>query len=134
MTPSTSRGRTDMTLPSIPRMPEGEQSRQPGATAPWRRSPGRGPSQGPKSDAAAEIGSDRKNEGEPVAAGEVEYPSRCPGPGSGADAAADCDNAEDGAELTTGEEIGGLRCDRRAAGTPGKPEEAGVQPQQPALA
>ena len=66
-------------------------------------SPRRRPAQRPEGDAAAHIGGDREREGQLVAAGEVEDQARRPRAGGRADAAADRDHAEDGAELAARE-------------------------------
>ena len=59
----------------------------------------------------------------PVAAGQVEDGAGAPGADRRPEAAADRDDAEDCAELRPGKQIGGLGGDRRAARTPGQPEE-----------
>src|SRR6516164_10548230 len=93
MTPSTLQGRTGTISRSARRMPEEDQSKSPSRTsAALMPRPGGwasasvlakqltawGSAQGPKGDATAKIGGDRQHEGEPIAAGEVEDPARCP--------------------------------------------------------
>ena len=57
------------------------------------------PAQCPKGHGAHQIGDDREHEGQPIAAGQVENISCAPGPDRGAQAAADGDDPQDGAEI-----------------------------------
>src|SRR5262249_56279680 len=68
----------------------------------------RGTAQRPERDAAAEIRADGEDEGEAIAPRDVEDESGAPRTGGRADARADGDDAEDGAQVAPGEEIGGL--------------------------
>src|SRR4029077_1767541 len=105
----------------------GPTGKEPTARLP-RELPRPRPAQSQKGDTAAEIGNDRQYEREPVAAREVEDPTRRPRSGGRADATADRDHTEDRSELAPRKEVCGLGGDRGAAGTPGQAEEAGVQP------
>src|SRR5499433_2863660 len=96
--------------------------------------PARGTAQRPERDAAAEIGRDGEEEGDAVAPGDVEDESGAPRAGGRADARANGDDTEDGAQVAAGEEIGGLGGDGGAARAPCKAEEASMQPEEPALA
>src|SRR5262249_2857007 len=71
---------------------------------------------------AEERGDDRRQEGEPIAAGDIEDPPGTPGAHGRADAGADRDHAQDGAKVRAGKQIRGLRGDRRAASAPGEAE------------
>src|SRR2546426_10177508 len=87
----------------------------------------------PERHAAAEVGGDREEEGDTVAAGDVVDPSRRPRSDGRADARADGDHSENGAQVAAGEEIGRLGRDRRPPRAPREAEEAGVEPEEPAL-
>ena len=60
-------------------------------------------------------------------------PSRRPRSDGRADARADGDHAENGAQVAAGEEIGRLGRDGRPPRAPREAEEAGVEPEEPAL-
>src|SRR6516164_10413741 len=93
----------------------------------------RRPSQRPERRAADQVGRDRGQEGEPVAAGDVEDPAGAPRADGGADAGTDRDHAQNGSKVRAREEIGGLRGDRRAASAPREAEEARVNPEEPGV-
>src|SRR5438445_166741 len=96
-----------------------------------KRLPPRRPAQRPERYAADQVGCDRGQERDPITSEDVENPPGGPGAECRPDPGADRDHAQDGPEVPPGEEIGGLRGDRRAARAPGQTKEARVEPEEP---